>query len=167
MRAAPRVVGRRAAPDPVTLPGGVVALLKKCREAGFFAWVTEGRIVKPVKITAAKDSPDGAAVYEDRAFERLLVKGRHGDGRGFVVQYLVDGKGGWKAESSYLRTREHHGVTPGPLLSWTDTSTEQPGEPLSWVSEQPSYDAASVTEVKAYVAAIPSTSSDEMLGARR
>ena len=166
---APRVVGRRAAPDPVTLPGGVVLLLKACRTAGFFAWVTEGRIVKPVKVVAAKDSGTGSAVYEDRDFERLLVKGRHRDGRRFVVQYLVDGSGQWKTESAYLLTRHHEGVAPGPLRSWTDTKTEEPGTPVEWVSETPSFDAASVTAVKAYIAGagVPSTLRDETLGVTR
>ena len=84
------------------LPGGAVALMKLARKAqtSWFVWTDLGRIVKPVKVTAAKDTPDGAAVYEDRDFPRILVKGK-APGRGWVVQYLCT-PGAWSAESAYI-----------------------------------------------------------------
>jgi hypothetical protein len=69
--------------------------------------VTEGRIVKPVKVTAAADTSDGHPVYEDRPHRRLLVKGRHPDGRRFVVQYLADAKGHVAVASGYIGLAGH------------------------------------------------------------
>lgn len=152
-----RVVGRCG---PEDLPGGAVALLKAARKAGgWYAFTTAGTITKPVKILAAKDN-GGTAVYEDRPFPRLLVKGRGPDGRRFVVQYLKTGER-WACETAYVHTTEHRCEAPGALTSWTDTKKSEPSTPHRWTTEEPLMRAASIAEVKAYVAGdVPSGVSD-------
>lgn len=87
--------------DPAELPGGVALVLKAARTSGgWFCWVTGGRREKPVKVAAAEGKRP--AVYEDRPFPRRLVKGRHSDGRRFVVVYLEVKPASWSAESGYL-----------------------------------------------------------------
>lgn len=127
-----RMVGRIT--DAGSLGGGAKALLVACRKAGgWFSWATAGTITKPVKIVAAKESGDGKAVFEDRPFERVLVKGRHHDGRRFVVQYVDS-----KAETAYVLSH-HHEVTL------------EDGHPWTWRTERPYWRSASVSEVKTYI----------------
>jgi hypothetical protein len=73
---APQMVGRIT--DETQLPGGAVLLMKRAREAGgWFTWATTGLF-------------DGKP--------RVHVKGRHPDGRRYVVLY-VNGK----SHSAYVR----------------------------------------------------------------
>lgn len=143
---AAQVVGRIL--DPATLPGGAALLMKAARKAGgWHVWATRAEVLRPVKVTAAKDSADGVAVYADRPFDRVLVKGKHHSGRRFVVQYL-----GGKTVSAYVRTRAHTCFVPGSLLSLSDTSVSTDPTPHSWTTPTPMWRSASVTTVKAYLA---------------
>jgi hypothetical protein len=82
----PPMVGRIT--DDTELPGGAVLLMKRAREAGgWFTWATGG-------------SYYGAKTEKGR----VLVKGRHADGRRFVVNY-VEGK----VSSAYVRRVARHG----------------------------------------------------------
>jgi hypothetical protein len=126
----------RCGPDG--LPGGAVAVLKVAAKAGgWFTWTTEGTVTKPVKTVAAKDSPDGKAIFEDRPFARVHIKGRSRDGRRFVLRYILNGDK-WTVDATYILTHEHEATTDD-------------GETIRWTTEKPSFDAASVAEVKAYV----------------
>lgn len=80
---APEVTARPARPEE--LPGGAKVILKAATKAGgWFTFATYARGTKPTRTRPVVES--------------VLVKGRHDDGRVFVVQYLDE-----KVESAYVQ----------------------------------------------------------------
>lgn len=149
----PAVVGRVL--DAATLPGGAALIAKAARNAGgWIVWASSARVLRPVKVVAAKDAPDGTAVFEDQPHEQMLLKGRRADpGRSFVVMYLRPaGEPKWKIERAYVFTTHHTATVPGGLLSLSNTKERKPDEVHHWTSERPTYDPSSVTGVKTYIA---------------
>lgn len=137
--------------DAGTLPGGVALVMKAARKAGgWFVWASSGTLRKPVKVLEAKEAPDGKAVYEERTFERVLVKGEHCDGRRFVAAYVLE-KQGWKADHAYVWTRRMRCLAPGNLLFFSDLDSATPSTPHEWDIEEPAWRSATLTEVKEYL----------------
>jgi hypothetical protein len=105
----PPMVGRIT--DDTELPGGAVLLMKRAREAGgWFTWATGGSVT--VEVTK----------------KRALIKGRHADGRRFVVQYL-DGS----PRSAWVRRGGRHyfdRVSVADVHAFIDAA-EVPSEPLT------------------------------------
>ena len=139
--------------DPATVPGGA-ALVAKAARAGslrWFVWFSRGATVKPVKIVAASESPDGKAVFEDRSFATIFVKGRHVDGRRFAVRYVETKPGTWSADTAIVLTHEHSCTLPPERLSLSDpTKVTEGGEVYRWTTERPYFDTVPVSQVKQY-----------------
>lgn len=129
-----RTVVGRCGVEALGTRGALVDIAKACRKAGgWFVWSTEGYIVKPVKTVAATESGTGKAEYEDQRFARVHLKGRHRDGRAFVVRY-VEGK----PDVAYVLSHEHE-------------VTLEDGSPHRWTTEAPSLERVTATKVKGYV----------------